>query len=350
VVFTAKMPPSETTIASGIQRQLRKMSIGSFRHFGGERFLRSRKPQNSVTVLALHRVTPQRNFFWQPMLPEQFDRLLTYCVAHYRVVSFKDFHDSNGTATRPRLILTFDDGYHDFVEYAMPILREHGLGCNHNVVVDCVDGKRIPWTQQLNILLSTLRERDFRGKLRFIGQSHSIDGSDTHWMRAARAMNLVGRQLAAEQRAVALDALRDEHQLDTPAERMMDWNDLHQVAAEGVEIGSHTTSHDSLPTIAEDERLRRELVYSKHRLETELKQPVDIFAVPNGHYNGHVLEQAAAAGYRKILLGGDDMWESHAEAGQPSEIVPRVNIVSEDTDEMIMRIEGLHRLVRKVLR
>src|SRR3954452_247168 len=150
------MPPTQTSFASGIQRRIRNTTIGSFRHFGGERFLRSRKPQNSITVLALHRVSPERNFFWQPMLPEQFDRLLTYCAQHYEVISFKDVREWSEAAGRPRLILTFDDGYHDFIEYAMPLLRKHRLSCNHNFVVDCVDGKRIPWTQQLNIYLNAL--------------------------------------------------------------------------------------------------------------------------------------------------------------------------------------------------
>jgi len=43
------------------------------------------------------------------------------------------FHSLLEVDTRPAVVLSFDDGYQDFVEYAMPVLAKHGVKVNFNV-------------------------------------------------------------------------------------------------------------------------------------------------------------------------------------------------------------------------
>ncbi len=76
----------------------------------------------------------------------------------------------------------------------------------------------------------------------------------------------------------------------------MSWDDLRELARQGVEIGSHTASHPHLPELT-DAELRAELVESKQRIEDELGRPCRVLAYPYGHDDVRVHEAARASGY-----------------------------------------------------
>src|SRR5689334_14309883 len=108
------------------------------------------KGQNSLTVLSLHRISPDIDFFWQPIHPDTFDQLLKYVKKHYEVICFRDLNSLPKTNARPYLILSFDDGYYDYIEYALPLLKKNNLPSNHNLVVSCLESNQLIWTQRLN--------------------------------------------------------------------------------------------------------------------------------------------------------------------------------------------------------
>ncbi len=76
----------------------------------------------------------------------------------------------------------------------------------------------------------------------------------------------------------------------------MTWNELRELVAHGVEIGSHTTTHPRLTQISDSE-LKDELHGSKERLETELGRPCRFLAYPFGDHDARVRAAARAAGY-----------------------------------------------------
>ena len=79
-------------------------------------------------------------------------------------------------------------------------------------------------------------------------------------------------------------------------ERMMSAEQIKELCAAGFEIGSHTMTHPRL-TEAPDDKLRAELVDSKHVLEDMIGKQVAAFSYPYGDYDGRVLEAVKAAGY-----------------------------------------------------
>src|SRR4029078_8548080 len=62
-----------------------------------------------------------------------------------------------------------------------------------------------------------------------------------------------------------------------PPQLHMSWTDLRTLAAMGFDIGSHTCSHADMGTIPLDQA-KMELRSSRERLETELRQPIRMFA------------------------------------------------------------------------
>ena len=78
---------------------------------------------------------------------------------------------------------------------------------------------------------------------------------------------------------------------------------LREMAASGVEIGSHSHSHADLGPAADAETLEREIHGSKQRLEETLGRPVRYFAFPFGQYDNlsaAAFARAKEAGYAGV--------------------------------------------------
>ncbi|MGZ6888033.1 MAG: polysaccharide deacetylase family protein [Acidimicrobiia bacterium] len=82
------------------------------------------------------------------------------------------------------------------------------------------------------------------------------------------------------------------------AARTLTADELRAVTASGlVTVGSHTSTHVSLPDV-DDTTRSRELAESRARLEQLIGTPVDLLAYPSGHHDAASEAAARAAGYR----------------------------------------------------
>jgi peptidoglycan/xylan/chitin deacetylase (PgdA/CDA1 family) len=82
----------------------------------------------------------------------------------------------------------------------------------------------------------------------------------------------------------------DESYAGIPELPLLDWDALAALAAEGVQLGSHTRSHRDLRTIVDDE-LRDELEGAAERIEEITRRP-DVLAYPYGFADARVAEAA----------------------------------------------------------
>ncbi len=334
------------TLSYAIVPSMKNVIFHCLHAVGVGTWLRSQKHQQ-VTVLSLHRVSSDFDPVWNPMKPATFEKLLQYISIHYEVVRFSQLNDMPKTG-KPRLVLSFDDGYLDFMEFAFPLLQRYGLPCNHNFVTDCLDHRTSIWTQDVNKIIRELHQSRQSHTLTLAGNDYTIDpnlpadsGASVQLLHA----------LLATPRAPRLQAIRDWQQSlgiapdDTP---LMAWDDVRLCHASGlVEVGSHTTTHDSMPTIDHADVLRYELEHSKTRLEQELGAVVDIIALPNGQTNSTIREAVQKAGYNWLLEVGDDCY-THC-ATQSPHVVPRINMIEESEVAMRLRIEQFHKKLKKML-
>jgi len=76
----------------------------------------------------------------------------------------------------------------------------------------------------------------------------------------------------------------------------INWDQLREMQAGGIEIGSQTRSHPHMHRISADDA-RAELVSSGERFIAELGMRPDIFAYPYGEYNLEVVEIVKEAGF-----------------------------------------------------
>lgn len=81
-----------------------------------------------------------------------------------------------------------------------------------------------------------------------------------------------------------------------PAGRLLNAQELREMQAAGMEIGSHTVSHARLPTL-DDEALSHELCDSRSALEDALGAAVSSFAYPYGAWDARCADAVRRAGY-----------------------------------------------------
>ena len=108
-----------------------------------------------------------------------------------------------------------------------------------------------------------------------------------------------------------------------PEARLLHPDEIREMAAEGMEFGSHTLTHRSLPGCSEED-LSRELVESREHIAAITRTPVRTFSYPYSHVDERVKRAVRQSGYACAfavnsgpLTPATDRWE-----------IRRVNVTS----------------------
>lgn len=312
--------------------------------FGLVRLLRSAK-KNYLTVLSLHRISNERDFFFDPIPPELFEELIKYLVRHYHVISFADLKVEK-SFSKPPVILSFDDGYYDFYEHALPILTRYKIPSNHNIVNKCADSNCIIWTQRLNYIFNYCREKNIWSELKIDNNSYSLKDFGEDWFKFYISVFHSCLKMNMEDRINFLSEKESMFGIK-PNYRMMNWSEISECLKNGVEIGCHTYSHDVLSTISSSQDLIREISLSKTEMEAKIGAPVDIIALPNGQGNEKVNDFVKSGGFN-YLLYVDNKPNRLKDIGRDSnlKILKRVGLINESYKEMILRTELFHSKIK----
>lgn len=84
----------------------------------------------------------------------------------------------------------------------------------------------------------------------------------------------------------------------------MDWEQIKEIEAAGMDIQAHGHTHERLSTMSRD-KARQEIEESKRALEDHLSRPVTVLAYPYGSYDDAVIAEVKAAGFAAaVTIGG----------------------------------------------
>ncbi|WP_218136300.1 polysaccharide deacetylase family protein [Nonomuraea jiangxiensis] len=122
-----------------------------------------------------------------------------------------------------------------------------------------------------------------------------------------------------------------------PRKRLMDADGVRRAARQGMEIGSHSAGHRSLPGLGEAE-LREEVATSKAVLEDMLGDRVSGFCYPYGHVTGREVAAVRDAGYSYACA----IWRSELSGGHA---LPRTYVGDRD-GALRLRAKWLRHRVR----
>jgi peptidoglycan/xylan/chitin deacetylase (PgdA/CDA1 family) len=180
-------------------------------------------------------------------------------------------------------IITFDDGYRDNFELAFPILREFGVPAFFFIPTGYVDRPRLPWWDRIAFIVKNTEAdrlclevpRPFEVELDHLGRDRAI------WelLRLFKTADDFEERIFFDHLETRAEVAVDVETLGR--ELFISWDEIRQMRAAGMVIGSHTHSHRILGRLPEADQ-RDELAVSKARLEAELGQSVETIAYPVG--------------------------------------------------------------------
>jgi peptidoglycan/xylan/chitin deacetylase (PgdA/CDA1 family) len=166
--------------------------------------------------------------------PEQFEAQMRHLKRHgLRGVSMRELRRAIDAGSVKGLVgLTFDDGYQDFLHYALPVLESLGFSATVFAVAGML-------------------------------------GRTNDW---------------------------EHHQEPRPRLQLLGADGLREVSERGMEVGSHTMNHLSLPGL-EPELLEEEVGNSRHTLGELLGQTVEGFCYPYGAIDSKAIEAVRRTHY-----------------------------------------------------
>jgi peptidoglycan/xylan/chitin deacetylase (PgdA/CDA1 family) len=245
--------------------------------------------QGSGVILMMHHVRPYEEKGFAPnrlleITPEFLD--LTISLVKEMGFDFIAMDDVarrlNAGKQRPFAVLTFDDGYRDNAEYALPILRRHSVPAILYVTTAFADGDGRLWWLELEEAIARLDRivfrhngRDFDLPARGV-QEKWIAFDTVYWRLRSGSEEELLRVIGDLADAAGVGSSELTQGL------CMDWAALASFASEpDIAIGAHTCTHPMLAK-HDAQMVRSELLASREKIETTLKCAVRHLAYPVG--------------------------------------------------------------------
>jgi peptidoglycan/xylan/chitin deacetylase (PgdA/CDA1 family) len=271
------------------------------------------RSSDRLLVLAYHRVgaLPDPDYPFQHEImsatPDQFDQQLGFLKRHFNVVNFHmlaQMEDSGRSLPPDLLVITFDDGYADNFETALPILQAHGLTASIYVSTGFIDAHAPFWFDMLSFYIMRMKP----GTLSLNRNNFRLNVTDTNRLEVRRSLGQALRVVSDTTRLLILDELKEQSQVvptdaDMELARPLTWDQLRALDKAGIEIGSHTVSHPFLVQLG-DRELVLELSGSKVRIEEQLGRQVTSLSYPTGgseYFDARSVRVAEESGYRFAL-------------------------------------------------
>jgi len=208
------------------------------------------------------------------MSRDKFERQMRWLVANYEVLSLREFIErlEGGDSLRSTAVIAFDDGYSGVFEQAAPILHALGISATVFLVANAVGQSAGFWWDQPAIVASATPER--REK----------------WLT----------DLRGDDEAIVADAAPGGRRPLPGSHRPAGWDTIREWLGKGIDIGVHSATHRSLPTLT-DVELEHEVMASRAILQRVTGVWPEFFAYPYGHCDSRVRGWVRAAGYRAAL-------------------------------------------------
>lgn len=247
-----------------------------------------------LTTVVYHRVAAPASDDLDPELidatPEEFDSQIAYVSRNFHAVGMDDVLRARreGRALPPdSVMITFDDGYLDNHDVALPILRRHGVPATFFITTGYLTDRRLFWWERVHRFVKASQAREAR--LEYPAPETLDLSSPEAKARAKRRLTRIIKDHEALDVERFLDGVRaafgvawtDDDSRRHGDRALMTWDQVRALRAAGMSIGSHTCSHRVLQTLTPGD-LKAELGTSRATLEEKLGEPITTIAYPVG--------------------------------------------------------------------
>jgi len=258
-----------------------------------------------LSILIFHRVLPAPD----PMFPDlvdaaRFEALVRLLATSFTVLPLGEGAARLAAGTLPAgaLCITFDDGYADNAQIALPILQRHGVKATFFVSTGFLDGGRMFNDSVIECVRGALGDTadlsEFGLGPRDLASAQDRRRVVDELLPQIKYLGLDER----EQFIARLSRLLRARRL--PDDLMMRSGQVVELHRAGMEIGGHTARHPILRVLA-DAEAEAEIAQGRDRLQQLVDAPIDVFAYPNGRptqdYDGRHVEMVRRLGFRAAV-------------------------------------------------
>lgn len=256
-----------------------------------------------LSTLIFHRVLPAPD----PLFPGEidaasFDAICGWLRHWFNVLPMDDAIRGlrEGSLPARACAITFDDGYADNHDVAMPLLQRHGLCATFFIATGFLDGGRM-WNDTLieGIRRSRVAELALSDLLGPGFERVPVANVQEKQLAIGQLINRI-KYLDLDERVRLGQELARRSGAVLPEDLMMSSQQVRNLRAGGMQIGAHTVSHPILARL-DDAKAREEIGSSKAFLEDVLQERVPLFAYPNGKpeadYSARSVALAREAGF-----------------------------------------------------
>lgn len=247
--------------------------------------------QGAGVIFTLHHVAPAAPPAFAPnriisITPEFLAVVVEHVMARdFDIVSLDEAHArmASGKASQRRFAtFTFDDGYRDNIEHALPVLRRHNIPMTIYIAPDFCDQRGQAWWLTLERALTTLdvitvpfTEGPRVLPLATVAQKYAAHRAIYPWLRAMPDRDI-------HQHVNHWAALAGIHPYAACRELVMNWDEVRTAAKDPlVSFGAHTMTHAALAKCSSDEA-QWQIAASIEHVEHELRTDCRHFAYPYG--------------------------------------------------------------------
>jgi peptidoglycan/xylan/chitin deacetylase (PgdA/CDA1 family) len=289
-------------VASKRDRLARLLTVA-----GITRALEFASKKSCLLVLTYHRIGDRETAKYDAAVyeatAEAFSEQVQLLQRLYHVISLAEATELILHPSRLRhrhVLITFDDGYRDNHDLALPVLKAHGATGVFFLPTSFIGTNRIPWWDQLaDMVLRSTREvihLQYPERLTF-----HLPGNQRRVIRSLLAIyKSAAMKDPARFFADVANAAGVEHCETVEERQFMNWDEARHMVKSGMDIGSHTHSHELLAKQTREQQMW-ECLESKRIIHQELGVQVDSMAYPVGMadcFNQVSVECLQQTGYR----------------------------------------------------
>jgi peptidoglycan/xylan/chitin deacetylase (PgdA/CDA1 family) len=293
-----------------------KDGVKRFAHAsGGFPAYHALRNERSLTVLAFHRVLPasdpranDADPDWTISL-EHFEGCVAFAREHFNVVSLHDVLEARRRAAPlpPRaMLLTFDDGWADNAQHAVPVLEAAKMPAVIFVASDAMGmGQSMFWREGLRAAWRGGRLDDaiWSALWKAVDANRSSPLPTRNDETLEELLEQLFAKLTRAQREELLARWRSR--VDDGRRHMMTPDEVKSVHTRGIAIGAHGRTHEPL---SKCENLDDELEEPRRRISEVLGGvPITTLALPHSRFTPDVLHRAERAGYEIVFTGTPEL-------------------------------------------
>ena len=280
----------------------RKVVFPAMMRLGVDKIIRPKGAPKLLNIMYHGVVEKDRNYFLPVHLQkDQFEQHLKYYKKNFDIITVKEAFEivkNKIPLLRNTLAISFDDGYKNNIDTALPLLEKHEVPATIFVSSLCFnDENNIIWSFYVAAINYFYKDIEIK-----IGNHSFINSYDSK--NQTSLIDFIKFSECEERESVLKKLESDYHLKDKlnsiPSEiwKLMSTSDLIEVEKSSmVTIESHGHLHFNLGFITFESAVN-DLKKSKDLLESNLKKEINLLAYPDGSYSDKIKDAAEELGFK----------------------------------------------------